>query len=543
MHAAEPKDQAPTGRRRRRWPPRWRPGWPLGWIVVVVLLQLVVSRTVFWHLGIRLDRSSLTWFWQYLDVHELRTNLWESLWYQHSQPPLFNLFLGLVSKLPDGWQANTFRAAYLGFGAAWATGIAVLLVRLGVRPWLTLGITTLAVWSPASVLYENWLFYTYPVSVLLLWSVVAFERLVRRPGAGAALAFAGCAAAAVLTRSALHPVWLLVSLAVAARCARDVPRALRGAALPLAIVALLLVKNLVLFDTFGFTSWFGMNLAKVATEPVPYEVRRELVDEGRVSPLALVRPFSPLERYPAGFRATTAKGPPVLAAPKKSTGSTNYNHAAYIGISRQYGRDARVLLQEYPEAWLGGVGRAWLLYLLPPTEYWELAGNRRQIEWLVWWYEAYVYGVPDAFSEADVLLVDRTDPHYLARRAGYLWAALLLLGLALGGRSLGRLLRGRERPSPRDAVAGLAALTLGYLLLVGNLLEVGENNRFRMLGEPLAWVLVGGALEQALGWARARRAARSGVGRAPAHGPAAGRRAVLPPDRSPSLPAGATLDG
>jgi hypothetical protein len=44
-----------------------------------------------------------------------------------------------------------------------------------------------------------------------------------------------------------------------------------------------------------------MNLAKVAVVNVPLDERRSLVAEGRVSPLALIPPFSSLEEYPSAY--------------------------------------------------------------------------------------------------------------------------------------------------------------------------------------------------------------------------------------------------
>ncbi|MCZ7677578.1 MAG: hypothetical protein M5U28_01890 [Sandaracinaceae bacterium] len=45
------------------------------------------SRLFYAELGVVLDDRPLDYFWQYLDVEELRTNLLEAVFYQHTQPP------------------------------------------------------------------------------------------------------------------------------------------------------------------------------------------------------------------------------------------------------------------------------------------------------------------------------------------------------------------------------------------------------------------------------------------------------------------------
>lgn len=68
------------------------------WLLAVIAAFLL-SRLGSYLAGVRFDMTPLEEFWQYLDVNLLRSRLLESLWYLHSQPPLYNLYLGLVLKL------------------------------------------------------------------------------------------------------------------------------------------------------------------------------------------------------------------------------------------------------------------------------------------------------------------------------------------------------------------------------------------------------------------------------------------------------------
>lgn len=48
----------------------------------------------------------------------------------------------------------------------------------------------------------------------------------------------------------------------------------------------------------------------------------------------------------------------------------------------------------------------------------------------------------------------------------------------------------REPRAPANATVLFALLAIVWVALLANLLELGENNRFRLLVEPLFWVVV-----------------------------------------------------
>src|SRR5207245_7531778 len=91
----------------------------------------VVSRLLYWSIGVRFDSSSLGWYWQYVDPVLLKYDLVRSLVYLHSQPPLFNLFLGLVLKLFPGHEATVFQLTFLALGLTLTLSMFFLMARLG----------------------------------------------------------------------------------------------------------------------------------------------------------------------------------------------------------------------------------------------------------------------------------------------------------------------------------------------------------------------------------------------------------------------------
>ena len=95
--------------------------------LAAVGLYAVVRAILLGPVGLRMDLRFLTFAPHLPDLGLLQDRLAETLWYTHTQPPLYAGFVGLLLKLspfPDG---ATFLVAHLAMGAT----LAVLLRRLG----------------------------------------------------------------------------------------------------------------------------------------------------------------------------------------------------------------------------------------------------------------------------------------------------------------------------------------------------------------------------------------------------------------------------
>src|SRR6266571_3865653 len=143
-------------------------------------VAFVVSRIGIYWAGVRFDASPLPEFYQYIDPLLLKHRLLESLFYLHSQPPLYNLGLGVLLKLFPGHFSAAAHAVYLVLGLVLGLASYSLLVRLGLPDWGAAALAVLVAVSPATLLYENWLFYEYPVAALLVLSAVVFDCFLRR---------------------------------------------------------------------------------------------------------------------------------------------------------------------------------------------------------------------------------------------------------------------------------------------------------------------------------------------------------------------------
>jgi hypothetical protein len=188
-------------------------------------------------------------------------------------------------------------------------------------------------------------------------------------------------------------------------------------------------------------------------------------------------------------------------------GESNYNHLAYLELSRQYGKDALALIRRDPARYLGMLEQAWRLFLFAPSDYDLVEPNRARLGAWDRLYDAVIYGIPDAWTGQRRPAVSpqwtRPTPPASWRRVGWLWFALSSAAVCHAGwlvsRESWRRWRAAE-PGARPAAnridpARLAALAfcvfnVVFVSVAANAVELGENNRFRVAIEPLLAVLV-----------------------------------------------------
>ena len=467
------------------------------------------SRVAYYLKGVRFDVTPLAWYWQYLDPLLLRHRLAESLLYLHSQPPLFNLFLGTALKLFPGHLTLAFYACYLFLGMVLYGTVFAIMRRLGVSRATALILSTWFMVSPSFVLYEHWLFYTLPVATLLALSALLFYEVLDKQRAWQALCFFGLLFALCAMRTTFHLLYYASALGALLILCRSKRKMIVGTALvPLLLLASLYVKNLVLFGEFATSSWTGMNLAATTVGQVPRHERESLVRHGQLSPLAMVPRFSRLELYPREY--LNGDGFPGIAAlwqVRRSTGATNYNHLAYISISRRYLADDVYVITHRPRALLAGLLSSWYYYFQSPSGYFGLAVNRRKIEILDRAYDLCFYGVMPWRVWLPIL--SKLIPEHSAARPLLPRPFIFLLaGLPLLLFWGMRLTLGPQRTAVtfsqcQRALILYVCLNIVYVASVGNFFECGENERFRFEIDPLHVMLLGPFLHySALPWLR-----------------------------------------
>jgi hypothetical protein len=443
-------------------------------------------------------------FMQFIDRPLLETRMLESIWYSHAHPPLLNLFAGIGVKL-FGDHADLFYAtSFHLLGLMLILCAYALTLRLTASRVAALFAALLVLVNPAFVLYENWLMYTFPTAALLLLSAYALIRALDSAEMRWWLAFFGLLATVALTRSLFHLIWFVTLagflLLVLPGRRRQV---LLAALLPFALIAGWYGKNWVYYGTFAGSTMLGLGLANISTLTFEREELLPLVEDGSLSPFALVSRY---EDRPALFSAPNYEpsGIAVLDQPQKISGEYNYNFLPIIEVSDRYEHDALTLIRRHPANYLFGVWLANRLYFSPTSmnEYFP-DENETAVAPYEGIFNALLFGshIEPRYTIQPHFGFDH-EPSIEINPGPVLFVATLVL-TGFGYLRTRRLfLSGPAASRSNDIVIAFLLANLLYVWATGTLLELGENYRYRYLTEPLYFVLLATGAHAA--WLRLR---------------------------------------
>jgi hypothetical protein len=446
-----------------------------------VLAACLAAQLSYWLRGIRVDASALgpnptDSLWQLLDVGLLRHHLLQSLWYLHAQPPLFNLAVGLLLKLPAHLRYPVETSISELLGLALATGSYLLARELSVGRWLACaGTVVFIVASPGAELFQNWLGWSYPVAVMATFWALSAARYLRTSSWMWGLAFFVSGAGLVLVDSTYQWPWLVgVSAVMAYAMRRSLRRLVAVASVPLLAVAVWYGKDAALFGTFATSSWLGMNLAKMVLVTAPAGTLRHLQAERVLSPLASIGPFSREELYLPRFGSLTRTGIPALDELLKSDGAINFNNLLYVKVSSEYLHQDLAFIVHEPGLYAKDLSMAVEVWETPFDQYFPPTDNAARLGVYSRLYDRFVLAQPLVDPATPVYPLYRHEAPPLSRQSFVLMVvtALSLLGLPVVAI---RWRRAGFRP-------WLAALfmwgTMVYSFVTTSTLEVGENERF-----------------------------------------------------------------
>jgi hypothetical protein len=436
-------------------------GWALyGFVAGIFAASEILARV----LGIRFAWETLDTLYQYLDPAILESDLTRGLYYLHSQPPLFNLGIGLVLKVfPESFPL-VFSVLLGASALALLLAMAWLLRRLGAPDGLTFVVLALFALSPNFLVYRHWLFYTLPVALLLVAAGVALLIHCETGRTFPLVSFAFLAGAVMVTRSLFHPLWLVLVVAALGR-----RRIVFACLAPLVVVGLLFLKNYFLVGSFNGSTWLGLSLAK--RWPLSQDQVKELKDSGEIPPYWSRRPFQePDELQPFGFfKGDGPTAHPALDAPYKANGKPNFNHRDYVVVSDALLEGNLRLIRRFPARYLERTATALLLFLQP---------GPNSVHFLVEYDFERVHRYRD-FLTRTLFLGGRVERpiRMLDPRPNL----LLLLFPALVGVGAWSVWGG---PRERRALHTYMLVTVLWVTAVANGVEIGENDRMRWEIEP-----------------------------------------------------------
>lgn len=453
---------------------------------------------LYYLVGVRFNDRTLIEVMHFLDPVLLKTRLLESVWYLHIQPPLFNLFVGLVLKAtPESpW---LFYALYVACGLCLYLNTFVLQVRLGVGQRLAAVLSTVFMASPSFILWEQFLMYTMPIAALLSVAAVCLLGYLE---SRRVLPLAGFFMAIFLLcgmRSMFHIGYYILLFGVLVGLGKGYRRQIVTVALvPFLVLFGFYFKNYVLFGEFNVCSFTEKNLWIMTAGNMPWDEKNKLVEEGKISELSLVNRWASLDAYDFEYKVVPERFKKVRALSRthKTNDAVNYNHYGFIANCNVYGADAKYVLLHQPKHFLISTVQSWYRYFKSSSALPISPENQQHITPLIAFYDHVLYGkVPVDLSKYNRLIEMTGTPPYL----------FLLLGLPLV------LLYGVYR-AVRPGRFGLTGAQRGVLLFIGFTIfmvaalgctfDYLETARYRFTTDGLSLVLLGMALQHGLYWWR-----------------------------------------
>jgi len=280
-----------------------------------------------------------------------------------------------------------FQLIYLGLGLTLSLSLFELMERIGVDRRIAFATALVFTVSPSTILYENLLFYEYPLAALFSITALFLHRFTTDGRLRDGLVFFTCAALIAGIRSIFHLVWfcaIALSLVWAMREWRK--RVVLAAAAPGLLLTAFYGKHFLLFHNVvpGGGVIGGMNAAAVMTGPVPRAALEALIASGKITPVLradifhLDREFgadpeqAPFARI---VPVPTKTGIPELDECRKSTDAINWNCVWAERVAQVYARDSLVVFRHYPEAYLASLRNNLEKYFWSDTDLWPFDGR------------------------------------------------------------------------------------------------------------------------------------------------------------------------
>lgn len=444
--------------------------------VIVLLAGFIVSRMIVKIIGLSFAYDAIYDYWQYLDVQSLQHNLLQSLWYQHSQPPVFNLLLGIVLKCSQTNAPQVFEILFLVISFSNAYLLLYNLNKTTGRRYLPIIISLTYALSPATILYENELFYTSFTSMLLLLLIAFVINFISKPSIGSAIGMFSMLTLICLTRSTYHLILLMIvcSLLVFAfykKCGSKL--IIIGSLVSFSIVSGWYAKNYFIFGDFSASSWLGINFSRIVFHDA------KISDS---STIAFVHPGLPLFYYKKYINDDyimkyAGLNDRILLHEMKNDSFINMNNAGFLQVSQKYLEAGKQYIKQKPASYLAHTAASFIIFFSPASSYFKVQQNNDKI---CYYDLIFSFNLSHLFKEKEkkrIALAISALPVFIS----YLVVFFVIIKDALKRRYI-------------STVNSLIIIITLFILMVSALFEYGENMRFRYELHPLFLILASQAL-------------------------------------------------
>ena len=474
--------------------------------VVLLFIFYSITRLIFaGFLNVQFEYSWVFQMWHFIDIELLKNKLYESVLYFHYQPPLFNLFLGLIHK-QDVINAKSILMLFY-YLITFIMGVIIYKFSLEMIKSKLLAFIFAVIFylMPETIIYENWPIYTWTSSFLIIISFYFLRRFNVHKSEKYLHFFFLSQVILVLTRSAFHPVFFicffLFLLVILKNERTKVIKAFSPSALILLTVCM---KNLFIFGFFGVGSGLGFSLYKITPKTVD---ERNVVDESVYPEIFNIVPVKSIETYNYTQKGIPEKfkGIEILNDNFKSTlgqyseeFSVNLGNYHYLDIAKKYQKSAIALIKKYPKEYFKRVFRGVIMYFKPTWDHGFGAEHNAKV--LFPYINILTFN--NLRLRAENAFVQGEKPWPLKNQipySSYIFIPVIYLILLI-------LLFYNKLIFNKKSIEYLFLIFVTlYLFTVSNLIELAENDRYRVMVDPLVYMVFIN-----LGWSFFRRKNTSG---------------------------------
>ena len=440
--------------------------------VLIIITVFVASRFIVMLMGIHLDILALSAYWQYLDIETLRNHLLRGVWYDHAQPPLFNLFLGYVLKIGGTHYILLFDIILKLISLCNALLLFSIVKRLSTVYFLPMLAALFYILSPATIVFEAELFYTSLVSLFLLVSVFYLIRFTESDSWLNAFGIFFPLTLLCLTRSVYHIVWLFiiaVTLIFYYRRKASLNKMVIASLISILIVGGWYVKNKLLFGKLTASSWVGMNMARNVFHDNEVKDSSHIEAYEPFSRISVYRKFLDPE-FENKFKGLNDRD---LLRDVKNDSFINETEVSYIPVSELYQKASLNFIRKHPGAYAKNILQSSILFFTPGTLYSLAVEKAGRIKYYDLLYSFNLTIFAKDKKERRILLTFSALPKLIL----YVIVFFILTRITLQTRSI----------TPWNL---FILITIGFVFVVSSFFEHYENMRFRFETEPLFLILV-----------------------------------------------------
>jgi hypothetical protein len=487
------------------------------WTVLIVLF--VLTRGLALYSGTRYHTAQTALFWQFLDIDLLQHHLLRVMLHLHAQPPLLNAAIGVAEKIagPNYGALILSFQFLLGLGAV--ISFYLLLTRLRVAPLVSLCLSLVLLLNPAEIYFEFHSLYTSWVLAFHCFVALATVCYVQSRSQRALCWVVGLAVLLTLLRSSYQWMWVVTLLGLLWWQLPDNRRQIRNAGLIGLFLALLWpAKNYVLFHHFTSSTWGPYSISKHWFVDRPPD--DSYLKAGELPSLTYTGLDDPeLQRWLTRYWSVPRSGARELDDVAKFGGATNWNSLAMLRMHDAKAKDISFLLHHDPKAYVTGVARAVKLFFEPPSVWLAGFADPEQYSHIAR-YDGIVrriccnlFGIPRSDEPSASQSAPSGSPHGGLKTILQSLCVGALLTCALVVLFVLSLARPPLWDGNLDRKISAMAMTVtnSYAFAVVNLVDVGENMRFRFETEALVLAVSAIFVQQLWDRRKATRISKDGV--------------------------------